>query len=108
MESLQAVSLYEYLQKLFGLTLSDTLLFDYPNIDSLSDYIVSLIPWNSLTKTENQPSENNDETLPSSEIPETDYQEYLYDSIETEIETMENIDVVLELEKELSLLECAT
>jgi len=56
MESMQAVNLKQSIEKQLTFTLSDTALFDFPSIRSLSGHVLGIIPWEQLTEKFIEPS----------------------------------------------------
>ncbi len=61
MESVAAVRFQTEIEKDFGMKISDTAMFDYPNILDLSEYLIGIIPFEELEDTETRNKGNFDE-----------------------------------------------
>ncbi|NOX92134.1 MAG: acyl carrier protein, partial [Gammaproteobacteria bacterium] len=113
MESMQTLSLQQRLEKELSLALSDTALFDYPSINQLSGYLISMVPWDQLEEGSPAPG-----IIPSSLLNETNISpspdsESLYqdnerevdfsfeDAVSEKIENLSKEEVIAELLSEL-------
>ncbi|HHI94227.1 MAG TPA: hypothetical protein ENK04_12050 [Gammaproteobacteria bacterium] len=109
MESMQTMSLQQRLEKELSVELSDTALFDYPSINQLTGYLISIIPWDQLegdmSESGSVPSDSLNETdsvLPPDNADLSSENECLLDdAIPEDIENLSEEDVIAELLSEL-------
>ena len=110
MESMQSMNLHQRLQAQLAVTLSDTVLFDFPTIKRLTEHLLSVIAWDELIAAEKTPvaayppvQEANPsrgaQALP--DLPDTGYGDVLSCTLEPEIEGLSEAAVIEELLSEL-------
>ncbi len=108
MESMQALKLKQVLEEKLVMSLSDTILFDYPTINGLSDEILNNISWDALLEAEETFSKAKTDNLTTDaeinidaliNISSNDVEPFF----DTEIADMAEEAVIEELMKELNL-----
>lgn len=105
MESMQALKLKQELEQKLEIELTDTTLFDYPTINSLSEHILGGVSWDSLLNTAGKSRSTVESKVDSKTIGfDKTYEHCIneYDDIDAQVADMEDDALIVELMYELN------